>query len=109
MDREYGRVQEGPADDGAARRRPESRSLRPHPLGGWANDFARGAAAGRPQCVSPGTTGDAAEKHRNLSFPLCTSVLPVVQAFFNHREHRGAQGIIIKLESPNVPRAPAAS
>src|ERR1700730_10446153 len=67
MDREYGLVQEGSANDGAPRRRPESRFLRLHPLGRWANDFARSAAAGRSQCVSPGTTGDAAEKHRKMN------------------------------------------
>src|ERR1039458_625619 len=67
MDREYGCVQEGLADDGTACLGPESRSLRPDSLGRWADDFARGAARGRPQCISPRTTGDAAEEHRNLS------------------------------------------
>ena len=46
--------------------RPKSRSLCADSLGRWANHSARGAAGGRPQCVSPRTTGDAAEEHRNL-------------------------------------------
>src|SRR5882672_11594781 len=63
---EHGGIQERPAGDGTAGRRQDSRFIRKNTVGRRTDHPARGLAGGRPQRVSPGSTGDAAQEHRDL-------------------------------------------